>query len=69
MPTIDLTEEEIAALKAAASEKLDKDGYPQGLRFGPLRSALAKLDPALVPRPTVGRPPLSRDRGGRRPRR
>lgn len=71
-PTIDLTDDELAATIAALKEKLDRDRYPRAPRLEPFRAALAKLDPRSVPRPvTPPRPPLpqaSRARGGRQRR-
>jgi len=73
MPTLDLTDDEFAALLAAARKALDEDRYPRSPRLAPLRSALAKLDPASVPKPLPERVPLpqapARHRGGRRERR
>jgi hypothetical protein len=73
MPTIDLTDDELAALTAAAREVIAEDHYPRAPRLASLRSALAKLDPGSVPRAAVVRPPLpvgpARNRGGRRARR
>ena len=58
MPTIDLTDEEHAAVTAAVRPAIDDDRYQLSPRLAPLRGALAKLDPASVPKPTVERPPL-----------
>lgn len=74
MPTIDLTDDEHAAVIAAVRRALDEDKFPHAPRLRPLRSALAKLDPAAAakPRPEP-KPPLpeapTRSRGGRRVRR
>jgi hypothetical protein len=52
---------------------LADDPFPRAPRLEPLRSALAKLDPASVPRPLPRFKPLpetpARHRGGRRARR
>jgi hypothetical protein len=53
MPTVDLTDEELAAVIAALKEKLDRDRYPPAPRLEPFRAALAKLDPVAAPRPVV----------------
>jgi hypothetical protein len=69
MPTLDLDDEELAAVIAALREKLDRDRYPRAPRLEPFRAALAKLDPASAPRaPAPPRGPLpqaSRTRGSR----
>jgi hypothetical protein len=46
MPTIDLTADELAAVAAAIRRAIDEDRFPHAPRLDPLRSALAKLDPA-----------------------
>jgi hypothetical protein len=73
MPTIDLTDDELAALTVAARRTIAEDRYPLSPRLAPLKSALAKLDPASTPKPAIERPPLPeapmRSRGGRRARR
>jgi hypothetical protein len=58
MPTIDLTDEELAAIAAALRRVIANDRYPRAPRLAPLKAALAKLDPASVPRPAPERPPL-----------
>jgi hypothetical protein len=50
MPTIDLTDAELAAVAAAIQE----DRFPRAPRLDPLRTALAKLDPATPPPPVRG---------------
>jgi hypothetical protein len=44
MPTIDLT----AAVTAAIRRAIEKDRFPRAPHLDPLRSALAKLDPAAA---------------------
>jgi hypothetical protein len=69
MPTIDLTDDEQAALTALVRKAIVEDPYPYAPRLATLKSALEKLDPAIVPQP---RPPLrsvpkaARPRGNRR---
>ena len=48
MPTIDLTDDELAALAAAIRRLIEDDRFPHAPRLDPLRSALAKLDPAAA---------------------
>lgn len=73
MPTTDLTDEEHAAVTAAVRRSIADDRYPMSPRLAPLKSALAKLDPASVPKTLPERKPLpeapARARGGRRARR
>ena len=49
MPTIDLTDDELAAVAAAVRGVIETDRYPRAPRLDPLRSALAKLEPAPSP--------------------
>jgi hypothetical protein len=48
MPTIDLTNAELAAVTEAIRRAVEEDTFPRALRLDPLRSALAKLDPATA---------------------
>jgi hypothetical protein len=48
MPTIDLTDTEHAAVTAAIKRVIEGDRFPLATRLDPLRSALAKLDPAAA---------------------
>lgn len=67
--TIDLTDDEFAAVIAALKEKLDRDRYPRAPRLEPIRAALAKLDPTSAPRPAAPpRPPLPQATRTRGPR-
>ena len=49
MPTINLTDAELAAVTAAIRRAIEGDRYPRAPRLEPPRSALAKLDPATTP--------------------
>jgi hypothetical protein len=44
MPTIDLSDDELAAVAAAIRRLIDEDKFPHAPRLDPLRSALAKLE-------------------------
>jgi hypothetical protein len=74
MPIIDLTDDELAAVTAAVRRTLEADKFPHAPRLKPLRSALAKLDPASAsrrlpePKPPLPEAP-ARSQGGRRARR
>jgi hypothetical protein len=48
MPTIDLTDNEHVAVAAAIQRAIERDRFPLAPRLQPLRSALAKLDPAAA---------------------
>ena len=48
MPTIDLTDDELAAVTAAVRRAIETDRFPRAPRLDPLRSALAKLEPAAA---------------------
>jgi hypothetical protein len=48
MPTIDLTDNEHVAVAAAIQRTIERDRFPLAPRLQPLRSALAKLDPAAA---------------------
>jgi hypothetical protein len=48
MPTIDLTDAELAAVTALIKRAIEQNHFPNAPRLDPLRSALAKLDPAAA---------------------
>ena len=48
MPTIDLTDDELAAVTAAIKHAIEEDLFPLARRLDLLRSALVKLDPAAA---------------------
>ena len=48
MPTVDLTDDELAAVTAAIKHAIEEDLFPLARRLDLLRSALAKLDPAAA---------------------
>jgi hypothetical protein len=54
--TIDLSDEELAALTAALRRLIDEDRFPRAPRLDPLRAALAKLEakPATKAPPPQG---------------
>jgi hypothetical protein len=68
MPTIDLTEDELAAVTAAIRRAIEDDRFPHAPRLDPLRSALAKLDPATAPKLTPHPTAAPSVRGGKRAR-
>ena len=71
MPTIDLTDEEHAALVAYVLDRLREEKFPHAPRLNPVRVALAKLNVASVPhpRPPLPEAPMRSTRGSRGARR
>jgi hypothetical protein len=66
MPTIDLTDDELAAVTTAIRRLVDEDRFPHAPRLDPLRSGLAKLDPPTAPKLTPKPPKTPPVRGKRR---
>jgi hypothetical protein len=67
MPTIDLTDDEYAAVTAAIRRAIEDDRYPHAPRLDPLRAALARLDAASKPTPHPKAPPPAKaDKRARR---
>jgi hypothetical protein len=48
VPTIDLTDDELAAVTAAVRRAIEGDRYPHAPRLDPLRAALARFEAASV---------------------
>jgi hypothetical protein len=48
LPTIDLPDDEHAAVTAAVRRAIEEDRFPRAPRLDPLCSALTKLDPAAA---------------------
>jgi hypothetical protein len=68
MPTVDLTDNELAAVTAAVRRAIEEDRFPRAPRLDPLRSALTKLEPASAPEPTPhpkAPPPAKADKRAR----
>jgi hypothetical protein len=55
MPTLELDDDELAAVSAALKEAINRDRYHLAPRLEPFRRALANLDPESVLKPV---PPL-----------
>jgi hypothetical protein len=51
VPTIDLPDDELAAVTAAIRDVIEGDRYPHAPRLDPLRAALARLEAASEPAP------------------
>ena len=57
MPTIDLPDDELAAVTAAIRDVIEGDRYPRAPRLDPLRAALGRLEAAAEPAPEPKAPP------------
>ena len=69
MPTIDLADDELAALRAAIRRLINEDEFPRAPRLDRLRAALARLDAAAATEPTPlskGAPAGKGDKRGRK---
>ena len=62
MPTIDLPDDELAAVTTAIRGVIEDDRYPHAPRLDPLRAALARLDAASAMRREVGATNVATDR-------
>jgi hypothetical protein len=68
VPSIDLPDDELAAVTAAIRRAIEDDKFPHAPRLDPLRAALARLDaaarePAAQPKAS---PPVKGDKRARR---
>jgi hypothetical protein len=67
VPTIDLPDDEVAAVTAAIRGVIEDDKFPHAPRLDPLRAALARLDAATKPAPhPKAAPPAKADKRARR---
>ena len=67
MPTIDLPDDELAAVTAAIRDVIESDRYPRAPRLDPLRAALARLEAAAEPSSDPKAPPPAKaDKRARR---
>jgi hypothetical protein len=70
MPTINLTDDELAAVTAAIRHAIEEFRFPHAPRLDPLRAALGKFEAATEPTPHPKAPPAARaDKRGRGPSR
>ena len=66
-PTIDLPDDELAAVTAAIRGVIEDDKFPHAPRLDPLRAALARLDAASKPVLEPKAPPAAKaDKRARR---
>jgi hypothetical protein len=76
VPTVDLPDDELAAVTAAIRGVIEGDRYPHAPRLDPLRAALARLDAAEaakdlkadIPKRNEKRPQMKRPRRRPKPR-
>jgi hypothetical protein len=67
VPTIDLPDDELAAVIAAIRGVIEDDKFPHAPRLDPLRAALARLDAASEPVPeSKAAPPAKAEKRARR---
>jgi hypothetical protein len=67
VPTIDLPDDELAAVTAAIRRVIAADRYPHAPRLDPLRAALARFDAASKPTALPKAPPPAKaDKRARR---
>ena len=67
VPTIDLLDDELAAVAAAIRGVIEGGLYPHAPRLDPLRAALARFDAASKPTPVPkATPPAKADKRARR---
>jgi hypothetical protein len=67
MPTIDLPDDELAAVTAAIWRAIEGDRYPHAPHLDPLRAALARFDAATKPNLYPKAPPPAKaDKRARR---
>ena len=65
MPTINLTDDELAAMTAAIRRTIEDDRFPHAPRLDPLRAALGKFDAAPEATPFSEGPDGSQKRQAR----
>jgi hypothetical protein len=67
VPTISLTDDELAAVTAAIRRAIEDDRFPHAPRLDPLRAALGKFEAAPEPTPLPKAPPPAKaDKRARR---
>ena len=67
MPTVNLTDDELAAVTAAIRRTIEDDRFPHAPRLDPLRAALGKFDAEARPTPLPKTPPPAKgDKHARR---
>jgi hypothetical protein len=67
MRTIDLSDDELAAVSAAIRRAIEDDKFPHAPRLDPLRAALARFEAAAQPTAPPKAPPPAK--AGKRARR
>jgi hypothetical protein len=66
-PTIDFTDDELAAVAAAIRRAIEDDRFPHAPRLDPLRAALGKFEAAPEPTPLPkASPPVKAEKRARR---
>ena len=60
MPTVNLTDDELAAVTAAIRRTIEDDRFPHAPRLDPLRAALGKFDAEPEATPLPKAPPAAK---------
>jgi hypothetical protein len=68
MPTIDLPDDELAAVTAAIRGVIEGDRYPHAPRLDPLRAALALFDAAQIANESLSKNGQSASTNGQAPK-
>jgi hypothetical protein len=66
VPTIDLSDDELAAVTAAIRRLIEDDKFPHAPRLDPLRAALARMEAAAAELTAQAPPPAKADKRARR---
>jgi hypothetical protein len=66
VPTINLTDDELAAVAATVRRAIQDDKFPHAPRLDPLRAALGKLDAESPTAHPTAPPPAKADKRARR---
>ena len=66
MPTINLADDELAAVTAAIRSLIEDDRFPHAPRLDPLKAALGKFEAASEPAPLPKAPPPAKGKRAQR---
>ena len=69
MPTINLTDDELAAVTATVRRAIETDRFPRARRLDPLKAALGKLEAEAAEKPAASTKAPSAAKADKRARR